>query len=120
MTLYRLAARLAVALAAGATATLPWVDRTPRGFDRVTTVLAFVVAAVMLVSIVVHLRLPLVVVEAAAAVATVLFTTDGAQSVLEHEQRTASIVRTVLFTLAAAVVSLAVMLDQSRRRRGVA
>jgi len=120
VTLYRLACRIAVALAAGATATLPWVDRSPNNFERVLTVAGVAVAVVMAVSIATGMRrLPHLAIEIAAAVATVVFAADGGESVLSAEQRTSSIVRTVLFTLAGAVVALAVMLDSSRRRRGV-
>ena len=120
MTLYRLACRVAVIFAAAATAMLPWVDRTPNNFERVMTVVAFVVVAVMIVSIATGMRrLPHIVIELSAAVATVLFAADGGESVLSAEQRGSSIARTVLFTLAGATVSLAVMLDSSRRRRGV-
>jgi len=120
MTLYRLACRVAVALAACATAMLPWVDRTPNNFERGLTILAFAIAAVMVVSIATGMRkLPHVLIEAAAAAATVVFAADGGESLLSAEQRGSSIARTVLFTLAGATISLAVMLDSSRRRRGV-
>jgi len=120
VTLYRLACRVAVIFAAAATGMLPWVDRTPNNFERALTVAAFAVVVVMVVSIATGMRrLPHLLIEVSAAVATVLFAADGGESVLSAEQRGSSIARTVLFTLAGATVSLAVMLDSSRRRRGV-
>jgi len=120
MSLYRLACRIAVALAAGATATLPWVDRSPNNFERLLTILGIAVALVMVTSIATGMRrLPHLLIEVTAAVATVVFAADGGESVLSAEQRHSSIVRTVLFTLAGATVALAVMLDSSRRRRGL-
>jgi len=119
MTLYRLAARLALILALVATATLPRVDQSPDNFEYVLTAAALVVALVMLASLASRLTMPLGLVELAAAVAVVVFCVDGGESLLSHEQRNWSIVRTVCFTLAAAVVALSVMLDQYRRRRGL-
>jgi len=116
MSLYRLACRLAVALALGGSATLRWVDRTPNTFEVWLTIVSLFVAAVMLASIASRLRLPVVWVEVAAALGCVALVTDGMESVLSQEQREASIIRTGLFTLAGAVVALTVMLDQRRRR----
>jgi hypothetical protein len=117
VSLYRLAARLAVALALGGSGTLRWVDRTPNVYEDVLAAIAVIVALIMLASIAAHFRLPVLLVELAAAAGVVVLVTDGAESLLSQEQRGASILRTVLFTLAGAVVALAVMLDQSRRRR---
>jgi len=118
VTLFRFAARLTLALAAGASATLRWVDRTPTNFEDAMTVAGVLVAIIMLASIAADFRLPLILVEVAAALAVVLFTIDGAESILSQEQREASILRTALFTAAGAVIGLAVMLDQHRRRAG--
>lgn len=116
MTLYRLACRLAIASGLAATATLPWVDRSPNNFEGILTVWAIAAALVMVASIVTRFTLPLWLVELAAGVATVIFVTDGMESILSQEQREASIVRTGLFTLTGALIALAVMLDQHRRR----
>lgn len=118
MTLFRFAARLTVAFAAVASATLRWVDRTPTNFEDAMTAAGILVAIVMVASIVADFRLPLTLVEVAAALAVVLFTIDGAESILSQEQREVSIVRTACFTAAGAIIALAVMLDQHRRRAG--
>ncbi len=118
MTLFRLAARLTLALASGGTATLRWVDRTPTNFEDVMAIVGVAVAIVMLASIAADFQLPLMLVELAAAAAVVVFCTDGMESILSQEQREASIIRTACFTAAAAVIALAVMLDQHRRRAG--
>jgi len=117
VNLYRAATRIGVAMALVGSAFLPLVDRTPDNSDRVLAVIASIVAAVLVASVVLADRIPAWATDVAAVVAALALFTDGWESILSHEQRTSSIYRTVLLTWGAGVVALTIMLD-ARRQRG--
>lgn len=109
MRRHRRAAGIVVAAGALASATLPKVDRSPNAFDWVHGALCVLVAAVLLVAVSVPLAWR--VQAAAFAIGAWVLMTDAAESIFENEQRAWSIVRTVLFLLALALVALVAMLE---------
>lgn len=101
--------RLGLAAGCGAAACLPWVDQTPNVYDRLWSVAAIVSGVLLLASVVFARRLPALVVDPAATLASVVFFAEVAESAIEHEQRAAGNVRTMLFAGGLGVIALAVM-----------